>query len=675
MTWFYWFLCFLIGAIPAFLVFKKDRRRNIPVKWLPALLRFLAFFFTAALLLAPAFPKHRTTEEKPILIWLQDNSLSIKYALGKDSILYRKKTEYLWKRWKQKYQVAPLAFGDDLHKDSIFHYYQATTNMTAALQYVRDQYEDRNVGAIILSGDGVFNEGINPLFIRTPASIPVYTVGLGDSTVPKDALISRSYANRTALLHNKFELIADIQAFKLNGYHSGVSVIHNGKTIVNRPVFINSNSYSNTLHFEITPDEKGVQRYTIIFNPVAGEKDLNNNRIDMFVEVRDQETKILILAASPHPDIAAIKAALDATGYKVTIKYDSDVPADVNDYSLLIAHQVPSLKGTRLSIPDKMPVWYILGQQSDINAFNQNQSLLNIKNPGISNDALPNLNADFNYFALPGSIRELVPKLPPLKVPSGQYLNSNNAAVIFNQQIGNVTTKYPLWLIQPGGKPTAVLCGTGIWRWRVYENKYFRKQETVDDLIRKTVDLLNVKKEEQPFRVFLDKNLFHDNEPVHLYAELRNENEELINTPEARLLIYDTAGNKLRYLFEKTGHSYQINTGVLAPGDYIFSGNVDYNGKHYNSRGAFRVNAIPLERLRSNADFHLLYQLAHQNNGKFYTLDNMSDLETAIKTNKEIKPVLHNEITYLQWIDRRWFFFLIFLLVAAEWLLLKYWGL
>src|ERR1700748_3517924 len=141
----YWLLCIIIGGVPAWLLFLNDRKKNIPVKWLPALLRFFTFFLTAALLLAPAFPTTKTNEEKPVLIWLQDNSTSMRTSLGKDSVEYNKKAGALRESWKEHFTVVPLAFGGGLDNDSLNHYTQHSTDIAKALQQALEQYQDRNI--------------------------------------------------------------------------------------------------------------------------------------------------------------------------------------------------------------------------------------------------------------------------------------------------------------------------------------------------------------------------------------------------------------------------------------------------------------------------------------------------------------------------------------------------
>lgn len=675
MDFLYWLLCILIGLIPAWLVFRSDRKKHIPLRWLPALLRFLTFSLTAALLLAPAFSTTKTEEEKPVLIWLQDNSASMKTALGKDSLAYLQKSKALWDAWKDNYKVVPMTFGADLDNDSLFHFNQRSTDIANALQQVATQYQDRNVGAVILASDGIFNEGLNPLYAPSGNAFPVYSLALGDSTQPVDLSISRVYANKTVALNSSFEIMVDVRAEKMNGKTIPLNLIHNGGNLNTASFQINKDRFITTLRFEVKADVKGFQRYTVLLPPQSGEPNVINNRMDFFVEVVDEETKVLLLAAAPHPDIAAIRDALQSVPqYKVAVNISGTVPADISNYSLVVLHQVTANPALQKAL-EQMPVWYILGGQTNLAVFNQMQSVLKINGGGNPNPALPELNPGFNFFTLPVNIKDVVAKMPPLYAPYGNYAIAAGMQVLMQQKIGNVTTNYPLWLFQSGAVPHAVLCGEGIWRWRLYEYKNSGKHEVVDELIRQTVSLLSVKKDNRPFRIFMDKYIFSDNESIRLYAELRNANGELINTPEVAVTITDSAKHALNYNFEKNDNRYQLNAGLRAPGSYTYQGRVKYNGKDYVSEGSFIVESVPLEQLRTFSDYELMYKLAQQSGGSFFTFNNMQSLTDSLKQNALIKPVIHTEKTFVSLIDKRWLFIIILLIAAAEWLLRKYWNL
>jgi len=673
MNLIYWLLCLLIGLIPAVLLYRSDRRKNIPVKWLPALLRFFTCFFTAALLLAPAFPTTHMEEEKPLLLWLQDNSTSMREALGKDSAAYRDKVQKLEAGWQKDYTVVPMTFGADLSRDSQLRYDQRSTNIARALQAATEQYQDQNIGAIILSTDGIYNEGLDPLYAPLGSPVPVYTLGLGDSTLPRDISIGRVYANKTVALNSKFEIMIDLRADKLNGSNTTVNLLHDGSAIGQQPVKIDRDRFTASFRFETAAKQKGFQRYSVSVPAQDGEQNTLNNRMDFFVEVIDDETKVLLLAAAPHPDIAAIREALESVPqYKVDVRFGSDVP-QVTPYHLIIAHQLPAVSGATLQAAGK-PVWYILGRQSNLNTLSQQQDLVKIAGGGNPNDALPNLNTAFSFFNLPPGTREVMAGMPPLQAPYGNYTVAPDAQVLLRQQIGNVATNYPLWVFRNNGTPQAMLCGEGLWRWRLYEYKNSGKHEVVDELIRQTASLLSIKKDNRPFRIFMDKYVLSDNEPVNLYAELRNDNGELINGPAVRLSLTDSTGKALAYEMEKNANSYRLNVGLLAPGAYHYKGTVSYNGKNAVSEGNFLVESVPLERLRSHADFDLLARLAAQTGGRFFTYRNMEALTDSLKSNSLVKPLIHTDKAYTALIDLRWFFAIILLTAAGEWLLRKYWN-
>jgi len=668
----YWLLCILIGAIPAVLVYWSDKHKELKVKWLPALLRWITLSATAALLLAPAFSTEKNEEEKPIIIWLQDNSSSIKKALGQDTTAYKQELEKIIKDLEKEHEVVRLGFGAQLQNDSIFNYQQPLTDISAALNLALDRYEDRNIGALVLASDGVYNQGADPHFLNFKKPVPVYSLALGDSTAPWDAQVKRVLANKVVSKGSSFEIIVDLAAEKLSGQHTVLSLEQGGHTLSQKKVSISRNQFFQTLSFETTAKGSGLQKYSVVLAPLKDEQNTFNNRMDFFVEVIAEEIKILLIAEGPHPDIGAIRNALEALpNYKLDIHYADKLPNNIQDYQMVIAYQLPARQP--LSLPEDMPVWYIIGHQSNLPLFNQQQNALHISGLSSPNAVLPVLNNGFSYFTLPENIREVLQKMPPLYAPNGKY--SARGQVLFQQQLGNIETQQALWVIQSGTPAVAVLAGEGIWRWRQYEYKNFKQHAVVDALIQQTVSLLQSKRDQRRFRVYLDKYLLNENEPVYLFAELRNENGELFNQPEVGISLTDSMGNEWKGQFEKSGNSYRLNPGLLSSGTWSYRSTVRYNNQTEVAQGSFTIAAIPLEDLRQHSDFNLLSLIASQTEGAFFTRDNMSDISTTLSQNPNIKPVLHSHTAYQSLVDLRWWFAFILLTAAAEWGLRKYWNL
>lgn len=671
MTIFYWIICFIIGFIPAWLLYRKDKTRLVPLKWLPATLRFLTFFLTAALLLAPAFSRHQTVEEKPVVLWLQDASSSMKAALGKDSILFREKANKILSHQDKHYRIVPLSFGAELKGGSDFTYSAAVTNVADALQNAFQRYGQQNIGAIVLSSDGNYNMGSNPLYALPDNSVPIYTIALGDSTKRKNAGITFTRANKTVAFGNQFELMVTIGAQKLKGKTAAFKVTHKGKTVAQKAFEIKNNQESQTFKFYLPATDKGVQRYNIVLTPVDGETNLHDNQKTVFVEVLEKRIRIVVAAYAPHPDIAAIKEALaNHPEYKLSVFYGQDIPNQITDADLLITHDLPNSDGSPVPKHQGLPVWYVLGPHTDLGKFANVQKILTVQQQNGFENALPQLNPQFSLFSLPDNIREVVAQMPPLLAPNGS-LRIIQGQALFKKQ----NSDQPLWVVHAGIQPEAVLCGSGLWRWRLYSFKAFEQSTSIDALIQRTVNLLTNQSHQKPFRIVLPSHQFFDVAPIQVNATLTDAEGALVNQPMANLIIRDSTGQELRKMaFRQTGKSYQGIVGTLPAGDYTVEARVNFGGRELVDRDKFIVVKMALEQMVRNANYDVLYKLSASSKGQFYTLNNMQDLLKTLSENAELKPVIREETHAVRWVDLKWYFFIILLTAAAEWLLRKYWG-
>ncbi|MFN6037381.1 MAG: hypothetical protein ACK452_02850, partial [Bacteroidota bacterium] len=67
-----------------------------------------------------------------------------------------------------------------------------------------------------------------------------------------------------------------------------------------------------------------------------------NNSATFVIEVVDNREKILILASAPHPDIAAIKSAIESNNnYEVETFLAGEFSGTLKSYGLVICHKLP----------------------------------------------------------------------------------------------------------------------------------------------------------------------------------------------------------------------------------------------------------------------------------------------------------------------------------------------
>ncbi|RYZ56431.1 MAG: hypothetical protein EOP49_00415 [Sphingobacteriales bacterium] len=670
----FWILAILFSAGIGYWVYLADKKRQVPYPWLTALLRAMVVFVTAVLLIAPSISKEENETRKPVILFLQDNSSSIPFALGTDTAKYRREADAFLAKLAGVYQVVRWGFGNRIQKDTLFSYSQQATDISSAIAQASDFYGQQNLGAVILASDGRFNQGINPQFQDLALNAPVYTVAMGDSLRRKDIRISNVYANRTVTMNSQFEIRADILAQSLDGHRSQVEIREVGGQLIGAPsLVVAGNRFDKSYSFTLQAGKPGLHHYIISTPAAPGELNLSNNRKDVFVEVVSEKKKILIAAAAPHPDINAIREALAGVeSYQVDVRTADKLPASFSEYHVIILHSLPSMSASLQQIARAgKPVWLIMGGGSNNQAFNQWQNLARLNVNGSNLQPL-SLSPDpsFNAFNLPVNLNAVMDKMPPLSVPAGTIQANPNAQVLFFSR-GN--QKMPLWLLDQGTTPAALLVGEGIWRWRLFEYRHFSTHHVVDEAIRQTVSFLTVNVNDRPFRVEMARHVWTDQEPVTMTAYLLNSNSEQVNEPDVRLEVTGPDAKKQVYSLERFGNAYRLNLGLRAAGTYAYTASTVYKGTRHVASGSFVVQSMPLEMLETGADYPLLYSLAKKYQGALVPHTQIASLYDSIKANPVIKPVIESREDRIPLIEWRWYFGLILLLAVSEWLLRKYW--
>ncbi|HXC05861.1 MAG TPA: hypothetical protein VNZ86_13960 [Bacteroidia bacterium] len=681
--------CLLAGAAYAVALYYREKQFTDTPLWirrLMAALRFVSVTCIAFLLLNPLLKTTFREVEKPVIVLAQDNSESI--VIGKDSAFYR--TEYkknlakLEDALSAKFDVRLYTFGEsvkeiagtDVAADKI-NYKEKETDLSSLFDEMETRYSNRNLGAIIIASDGIYNQGANPVFSTSRLKAPFFTIALGDTTIKRDLIISKVIHNRLAYLGNKFPAEVVIDAKRCKGTSSVLTITKGENTLFTQKINIPSDAYNITIPVQLDAKEPGMQHYRARLSAVEGELSTVNNVQDFFVEIMDSREKVLILADAPHPDVAALKQAIENNqNYEVDAYPLKDFDKKIAGYNLIILDQLPSMNQTSKVINDiissDVPVLFLVGSQTNIRNFNALQLGLQINGQGQRfNEPQPVLEDHFPLFTLSEAARQYIPKLPALACPFGSYKASTSCFPLFYQEIGIVKTKDPLFLFnQIGNKKVGIIAGEGIWRWRLQDFEDHNTQDIFNELIDKTVQYLSVKLDKSQFRIVC-KNNFPETQPVEMEAEVYNESYELINDPEVNLEIENAEGHKYPFTFTKTGNAYRLNAGMFPPGEYKFKAHTRIGDKVMNQNGTFSISPLVLEAINTTADHQLLYNLARKHNGEMVYPSQMEELANKILTREDIRPIVYNPKKLLDLIELKWIFFILLLLLSAEWMMRK----
>ncbi|MCW3084057.1 MAG: hypothetical protein JWP12_1423 [Bacteroidetes bacterium] len=678
-SWFILF-CLLAGAAYAFLLYRKDKKLSEVATWIirtMAVFRFLAVTLLALLLLSPLLKTINREVEKPVIIVAQDNSESL--IAGKDSAFYKKeykeKLQKLMDQLGDKYEVRAYSFADNVKElssaDSLT-FKGKQTDISSLFDEIETRYSNRNVGAVILASDGLYNKGANPVYTSSKIKVPVYTIALGDTTIKKDIILSKVDHNRVAYLGNQFPLEVVVDAKQLKGKTSALTITKGNTSLFSQTINFNSDAYTTTVPVLLDAKEVGLQHYKVKLSALPEEVSTANNAQNLFIDVLDARQKILILADAPNPDVAAIKEALEANlNYEVESYTIDNFDKPIQKYNLVILHQLPGVRSTASKIlaeitAAEIPVWSFSGA----NAILKNDLTLASASPR-TNESEPVLEANFPLFTISDQLRQAVKDFPAVLCPFGSATADNNSNVLFYQRIGVVDTKTPMMLFSSiGTAKTAIFTGEGIWRWRLQDFAAHGNHDLFNEFVSKTVQYLSVKVDKSFFRI-ITKNNFLENEPIEMEGEVYNDSYELINTPEVSIVFTNADNKKFDYTFSKTSNAYRLNSGMLPVGEYKYDAKVKVGEKVYTQHGEFSISALQVELTNTTADHQLLFNLAQKHNGEMVNVNDMEKLSEKLNAREDIKTVSYSEKKLTDVINLKWIFFIVLALISMEWFMRK----
>lgn len=678
----YFLGCVALAVLYALLLYQGDKNLGKKLRYGLAILRIVGVATIAWLLYAPLIKTLNYTLDKPIIIIGQDNSLSIGQikAAGFDQKSYEKHLKKLQDKLSDQYEVKTYHFSDSVKEGLDFKNQGKLTDAASFFQKIKDDYANRNVGAIVLATDGIFNHGENPLYSINQISAPVYTVALGDSIPKRDVLISNVNYNNIVYLDDDFTIEVQVQAFQSDGESTTLSVSQNGSKIQQLNVAINGNSFVKTIPVKIHAGKIGIQKYTIQLSVLSNEITTKNNTQTFYVEVIDGRQKVLLAAVAPHPDLGVIKEAISQNKhYDAKLALADDLSSiDPSKFDLIVLYQLPDAQNISASFLKKLnsikkPIWYILGANSGISSFNkiQNQVDLSSSN-GQVQEIYPILVKDFTSFNLSEADRRIFAAFDPLLSPFGRLTVNANVASVFNQRIGQISTQQPLWFFtNDNGLKAGYLMGEGLWRWKLSEAKNEVNTSGLSDLISKTIQYLSVKDDKRRFKVFTSKSAYDENETIQFNATLYNDSYQAVNEPEVTLQVKNEAGKIFNYTFSKTENAYQLDAGTMPAGNYSYLSSTSMGGKRFVASGNFYINAVIAEYQQTTANHQLLSTISKQSNGKLFMPADLLKIADEILKNENIKTVSYEDRKYDELINMKWLFALILVMLSMEWFLRK----
>ena len=722
---FWWVLVVLAAVAVAFTVFSYTN--TIPPiskskKIFLITLRSTAIIILLFAIFEPIWTSINAFVVKPKIAVLFDNSIS----MGIDDAAGNRKQRY--KELVDKidfsafgkdilyYQFSDDAKQIDINNTNLFNFDSLKldgnmTDISKAIRTVNNIAEATNTRAILLITDGAFNAGNNPIFDAENFAKPIYTVGFGDTTEPKDIAITSLLLNEIAYIENPIPITVNFNSVGYNGDEVTVSLLDNGQKFAEQIFKVNSERTNYTAIFEYNPKSEGIRKITANISTLPNEITDKNNTHSEYVKVLKNSRTVAIFAGYPSPDFAFIKRVLqEEKGVEIlefvqkqgsefykTPTQQQISKADVIVFCAFPINSTPTNILTMIGneLNHNKSFLFIAGLTTDYNKLKTIDEylpfqLVNSRQQEFLVSPLVNVEALANpLLRITGTDEDisLWNRLPPIFRTETFVKVKPESEVVATMKVNNVELKDPLIMTRDfQGKKSVAIMGYGLFRWKMLgyasstvnmpSNTVAEIPDLFETLINNTYRWLSVNERSKQVNIRTTKKHYNQGEKIEFIGELYDASFVPIEGGNIKITV-GAGENKREIIMNSIGNGrYYGSVEGLAQGDYSFSAVANIGARNLGSDdGRFSIGELAIEYQNLKQNVALLKSISERTLGRYFTVDEISEIANEVRKSNSFteKPVtLQSEFHLWNWLG---FLVIAILLFAFEWVIRKRTGL
>jgi hypothetical protein len=636
-----------------------------------ALLRFLALFSILLLLINPTIKSNTLEIQKTPLVVVMDNSSSIpflksnKIATG----VYQKLVSNT--KLQEKFDIQSYQFDTDFLPSKRFNYKGKQSHLDAVAKGLQTTFKNKSFPTVLLT-DGNQTTGNDYVYSFDVAN-KVYPVVLGDTTQVFDLKINQLNVNQYAFYKNKFPVEAFIQYSGIQPINANFTIAEGKSNLAQQTISLSPNKRTAVVQLVLPANKIGLQIFKAQISSSKEEKNKFNNSKKFAIEVIDQKTNIALISSINHPDIGAIKRAIESNVQRKVTIIKPNTSSELKNYNVVIFYQPNSTFKAAFEAAKLLGLnaFIITGIATDYSFLNQQQTDLQFKMVNQTEDYFAGFNSQFNLFALDNIGFE---SFPPLQNNFGKITSKGNVSVLLSSKIRGIDIQSPLLaFVENQGKRSAFLLGENSWKWRAQSFINHQSFEKYDVFIDKIIQFLASNTTKKPL-VVEHELVYNSGDKIEINAHYFNKNFEFNEKARLNIAIINKQTKAVtNFDLLKGSNSYKVNLDGLPAGKYNFTVTELNSKERYSNH--FEILDFDIEKQFVNPDFQKLQQLATQTQGKVYLPNQSADLIQQLLKNEDYKAIQKNVITQNALIDWSYLLVIIAFLLTTEWLVRKYYGL
>ncbi len=659
-------------------------------------LRVFALLILCLIIFEPILNLSKNLILEPANIVFLDNSRSIQIEDGTERINNVNKVLNDLSSISTEGNLEFYSFGNSIRLwsfDSLsqLKFSDGATNLQDVFDHIKNS--DENISSVTLITDGVITSGSNPYYDAINAGIPVFTIGIGDTTQRTDVELKKVLHNDIVYAETPTSIVATISNKGFAG-ESVTAALYEENRFVSQQVITLSNSGIQNLSFEYRPQSSGEKKLSIHLSSLDGEFTSANNKRVFYVNVLSNKIKVLLLASNPNSDFTFIKNSL---------KRDENIQIN----SIVQISQNKFQENLNYNVVDSADVLFLIGFPADatLDAL-LNRVLIKIRekktpffftfSSGVSTK-LPRIGSElpFTIAQMYHGYKEVQPyftaeqlanpifrqgnssrsdnwnNLPPVLQPNSIFSPRVESKTLAQIKVNNNVVNSPLIVSNSfSGRRSIAVLAKDIWRWKLQVAP--KGLDLFDSFIVSSLRWLRAGEDQKLVNVKTSKKNFSQGERIEFTAEVFDESFNPVSDAGIKIKIFSEKNNYETDMQNVGSGLYEGSIIINEPGDFNFSAEaIAENRLLGKDNGSFNVGEIDIEMVNPVMNYSFLNLVANETGGEFFFTDDYSLLLNKLKElkiNSSKEKIVTSEIAL--WSDT-WMLIIAVLLFSLEWFIRK----
>jgi hypothetical protein len=575
------------------------------------------------------------------------------------------------------------------------------TDIVRSLHETVRRHEGENVTAVVVLSDGVETE--ERLVRRSLPDVPVFAVGLGDTTPPEDVRIKDVDYNSVVRVPSRSPIFATVSYTGSREKRAVLTLTEDGRTVFERRLTLSPARSEITEELPVRYQEVGRRQFSLSVEVDGYDAEEDNNRRDIVVEAEKAKAKVLIVDLRPEWELHFLTDLLrgdqaydfevfslpgrqaptvgkmkDPQAFTASLsECDAVVLASV-DEAFFTSGVVSGLKrfvrergGGLLVLPGHQSLFELPG------AWQRLGDILPVR-------GRPPFRWNLEYTSvLPGaqaSANPITTHLLPLlsqtewqeRSPLLGFYASVSPKDVSEVLLHVKGRRLPAMTYQTLGKGRVAVVSAGpLWRWKFLSDN----NAVYDEILSRLLDVLSRGEETDRFVITVKKNVFDAGETPVVFAELFNEKMQPITNAPVHIEISRLEGDGGETPLERISMRrdaaqntrFAAAAPPLTPGRYLVRGEADLPDRTITSKAhEIQISETSVEYRQVRQDRAALVGMALRTGGRYADSSVDGTLHHIDLGKRETQSA--SEVTLRTSLR---LFLLILLFLSAEWMIRK----